>query len=132
MRLHTNLTELDLWNALRKAVSDGHITADVWFDPIEAHGSSTHPRAFEIQLGASNGGNLPAGYVNQYNKRQKCRRVRNAANPELRFSATWHEWGWFLAEIFEMDPTARVGGKKNPVYNGRDDFDCKTHYQFEL
>jgi hypothetical protein len=130
MRLHTRLTETEVASALDRAKKNNLITQDVFFDPIEERGSSTHPRAFEIQLGAENGGGLPEDYTNQHGKRQKCRRVRNGSySAYYRFAATWHEWGWFMAEVFHADPAARWGDK-SWGYNGRDDFDSKTRGQF--
>ena len=139
MRLHTSLTADDLFDALNYAKQAGRITRDVTFDPITAYRSQTHPRAYEIQLGASQGGSLPADYTNQYGKRQKCRRTRNGNyTGELRFAATWHEWGWFIAKVFEMDPSARWGANataKNHYglyagYQSVADFRVKTDYQF--
>jgi hypothetical protein len=132
MRLHTKLTADDLFDALRKVKDAGRMTGDVTFDPITAYRSQTHPRAYEIQLGALNGGGLPAGYTNQYGKRQKCRRTRNSNRGDSlhRFSATWHEWGWFIALLYRADPDARWGDRKMPVYKDRDDFHNKTHGDF--
>jgi hypothetical protein len=138
MRLHTSLTADDLFDALNLAKQHGLITHDVRFDPITAYNSQTHPRAYEIQLGASQGGGLPAGYTNQYGKRQKCRRTRNGNyTRDLRFAATWHEWGWLMALIYRADPNARWGSKASAAnmwgrggYQNRDDFHNKTHGDF--
>ena len=131
MRIHTDkLTADDMFDALNLVKQYGRITHDVAFDPIVAYNSKTHNRAYEIQLGASNGGNLPEGYVNQYGKRQKTRRTRNAADPTLRFSATWHEWGWFIALLYYKDADARWGDRKNPIYSGKHDFHNKTRGDF--
>jgi hypothetical protein len=132
MRLHTSLTADDIYAALKSAKDKGLITQDVQFDPIVAHDSYTHERAYEIQLGAETGGGLPEDYTNRYGKRQKSRRVRNGSySPHYRFAATWHEWGWFMAEVFDADPAARWGDK-SWGYNGRNDFDNKTQWQFNL
>jgi hypothetical protein len=40
-------------------------------------------------------------------------------------AASWTEWGWWLARIFECDPHARCG-----EYKGVDDFDAKTNERF--
>ena len=129
MKLHTRLTADDIYFALANAKHKGRITQDVQFDPIEAAGSRSHLRAYEIQLGTATGSGLPEHYTNQYGKRQKCRRTRNSRNANLRFSATWHEWGWFMAEVFNTDPYAMWGSKKWG-YDGRADFNVKTSNQF--
>lgn len=131
MRLHTSLTADDIHRALIRAKAAGHVTSDVGFDPIVAHNSRSHPRAYEVQLGASNGGNLPADYTNQYGKRQKTRCVRNAKDTTYRFSATWHEWGWFMSEIYRLDSSALWGaGPRSAVYGSESDFHFKTHGLF--
>jgi hypothetical protein len=131
MRIHTDkLTADDMFDALNLAKQHGLIMHGVAFDPIVAMNSKTHNRAYEIQLGAFEQVGLPANYVNRYGKRQKCRRVRNAANPTLRFSATWHEWGWFIAILYRKDPDARWGDRKRPDYANSGDFHSKTQGKF--
>lgn len=39
--------------------------------------------------------------------------------------ASWTEWGWFLARVFELDPGARCGD-----YRGVDDFNEQTQGRF--
>lgn len=41
-------------------------------------------------------------------------------------AASWTEWGWFLARVFEMDADARCG-----EYHGLDDFHRQTSGRFE-
>lgn len=40
-------------------------------------------------------------------------------------TASWTEWGWFLARVFERDPDARCGD-----YRGKDDFHWQTSGRF--
>lgn len=40
-------------------------------------------------------------------------------------AASWTEWGWFIARVFEIDPGARVGD-----YKGVEDFHRQTHDRF--
>jgi hypothetical protein len=131
MRIHTSLGGYQLSQALQRAKDKGRIGSRVVFAVDSAHGSRTHPRAFEIQLGAWDNA-LPAGTVDQRGKRMRFRRTRNinrdAAN---RYAATWHEWGWLIAEIFDADPSARFGGEKGWGYSSRADFDEKTGWQFD-
>ena len=40
-------------------------------------------------------------------------------------AASWTEWGWFLARVFEQDPDARCDD-----YRGADDFHAQTSGRF--
>lgn len=133
MRIHSDkITADDCYDALNLARQRGKVTGDVTFDPITAYNSQDKARAYEIQLGASVPGGLPENYVNKYGQRQKCRRVRNSVqgSGSYRFSATWEEWGWFIAYLYRADPNARWGSVKYPVYKDRDHFHRETHGQF--
>lgn len=149
MRLHTSLTYEQVEAALHRAKGKGHVATDVQFQDTQPegavsyrlmaeHGSHTHDRAFEIQLGVSKLDPyqpLPADYVNQFGKRQKTRRSTNGGGNA--WAATWHEWGWFMAEVFAADPDAMFGNRGKPGrpgwgYDGVTDFDQKTNYQFLL
>ena len=44
---------------------------------------------------------------------------------EGHLAASWTEWGWFLARVFERDPVARCGD-----YRGVRDFNAKTGGRF--
>lgn len=120
MRLHTSLGGLQLAEALQRAKDKGRIDEGVTFAVDSQHHSHTHPRAFEIQLG-SDDNRLPPATFDQRGKRMRVRRVRNHTRYESanRFAATWHEWGWFIREVFEMDPDARWGADKSKTsYRG--------------
>lgn len=142
MRLHTKLNRGDINAALERAKIKKRIAPGVYFatNKPESHGSHTHDHAFEIQLG-SDGGDfaslVPASAKNAYGKPQKTRRPRqNGGGGELRFAATWHEWGWFMAEVFAVDPDAMFGNRGKPGkpgwgYDGVADFEEKTNYQFD-
>jgi hypothetical protein len=135
MRLHTRLTADDIYAALQRAKDAGHIAPAVEFNPIFATGSQTHPRAYEISLTSPEYVPLPEP-VNRYGRVQKTRRrARNGG-----WAATWREWGWFMAELFVMDPDSRWGTR--PRHDGRDnkrwgyfneaDFHSKTNQEFTL
>lgn len=139
MRLHTNLTYAQVYGALSKAQNDGHVTRDVRFIGFASHKSRTHPRAFEVQLGTEDKYSLPAGYVDQNGYHLKSRRWKNSGSRGAQtewatgcdeWAATWHEWGWFMAEIFAADPDARFGSVKGWHYAGAADFNTKTGGQF--
>ena len=46
-------------------------------------------------------------------------------NYEGHLAASWTEWGWFLARVFEQDPDARCGD-----YRGEADFHAQTGGRF--
>jgi len=139
MRLHTNLSSRQLHEALNAAKAAGHVTPDVRFVNLEEHGSQTHARAFEVQLGTYDKYSLPAGYRDQNGHRLNVRRYKNSGGsgaasgwygPPAVWSATWHEWGWFIAAVFAADPPARWGAVKGWGYRDEADFNRKTKNQF--
>lgn len=124
MRLHTRLTFSEVHDALLRAQNAGKITPDVFFVKSTESGSRTHPRAFEIQLGTRQKYSLPPGTTDQYGRKMRVRRYKDGGNSD-EWAATWHEWGWFIAEVFTADPTSRWA-----YYASREDFDTKTGGQF--
>lgn len=140
MRLHTKLTYAQVYGALRQAKDAGQVTEDVEFIVLADHGSRSRPRAFEVQLGTYDQCSLPAGYRDQYGKLMRVRRFKNTGSAgassgvlcgDRVWSATWHEWGWFMARVFALDPGAVFGGK-GYGYHGREDFNYKTGQDFRL
>ncbi len=133
MRFHTTLTLPEINATLQRAKNKGRVANDIIFATLDWHGSQTHPRAWEIQLGTHDKYSLPAGTVDQRGRRQHVRRYKNSGNQGASsglWAATWHEWGWFIAEIFAADPRARLGnrewGYQNPA-----DFHAKTGNTFD-
>lgn len=47
------------------------------------------------------------------------------ADGDSGMAASWTEWGWFLARVFERDPNARCG-----QYKGVEHFNRLTHDRF--
>jgi hypothetical protein len=131
MRLHTKLGGESIARALQQAKSKGRVGRMIVFAVDDEHGSRTHPRAFEIRLGSWDSW-LPAGTRDQHGKRTLTRRRRGgeANHGDYPYAATWHEWGWLMAEIWDMDPTARWGGTTGWHYKDRADFDAKTDGAF--
>jgi hypothetical protein len=137
MRLHTNLSYAHVYEALRQAKVEGHVTWDVEFVNFSAHGSRTMPFAFEIQLGTYDKHSLPAGYTDQNGQKLNVRRYKNTgsrgASSEYYgscgavWSATWDEWGWFIAKVFQLDPDAYWAGH----YSSSADFHRKTGRKFD-
>jgi hypothetical protein len=113
--------------ALTTAKEAGRITRDVHFVNSSAHASTKRDRAFEIQLGTYFRDSLPADYTDQNGRKMNVRRYKNdgADGASSVYSATWDEWGWFIAGIFAADPDAVFG-----FYKGADDFNAKTNGKF--
>jgi hypothetical protein len=141
MRLHSSLTYGQVHQALHRAQTKGKITQDVTFvtdGMIGPYRSQTHARSYEIQLGTYDKTSLPAGYTDQNGHKMKVRRHKNsgdqgATSGVYAWAATYDEWGYFIAEVFGMDPEARFGGlgKSNWGYRSLDDFHAKTGGRFK-
>ena len=139
MKLHTSLAGAEVWAALGRARASGRIAYDVRFAVWEPGSSQTHVYSYEIQLGADDQHSLPAGYTDQNGRTMRVRRTRGGSQGEARYAATWHEWGWLIAEIFAADPGSRWG--TNPArsrhpdrawgYFSPADFHAKTDGQFK-
>ena len=90
MRIHTgSLERHDLEVAAR--IAGVSLVRDT------LHGSNSHAHAYEVILSGS------GSRLSQY---------RDQDVP----AATWDEWGIFLAELYQRDPQALVGGAAWPVY----------------
>lgn len=126
MRLHTQLAAHEIRAALDRAKKRGLVSNNVYLVKFERHGSRTHPISFEVQLGSEVYCSIPEPVARYGNVQKTRRRSQNG-----KWAATWREWGWFMAEIFDADPNARFGNK-SWGYDGRDDFDQKTDYEFCL
>lgn len=128
MILHTNfrthvraipahMTDI-IFNARKAAILAGKISTDVHIaDGYEVRGSRTHVGAVSFSLEFMGEKVVGDG-----------RRYRNSGNygASRELSATWDEHGHIMAQIFEIDPTARFGSAAQPIYDGRDDFHKQT------
>jgi hypothetical protein len=140
MRLHTDLSSSQVGAALQRAKRAGRIAPDVDFTVYAPGRSLTHQHAYEIQLGTYDQGSLPAGYTDQHGHRMRVRRYRNSNHGDAEWAATWHEWGWLIAEIFVADPNARWGADPARCarpeyawgYASEADFHRKTKGEFRL
>lgn len=134
MRLHTSLYFGHVYDALRAAKMAGKVTEDVHFVVYSLHGSRSHERSFEIQLGTYDKHSLPAGTKDQYGKTMHVRRYKNGGDYGASdiYAATYFEWGWFMLAVFEQDPDALFGSKSGHGYNGVVDFHEKTRYAFDV
>lgn len=112
MRLHTTfLGQGHISEALIRVKYAGHVPGDITFTVLERHESRSRLRAYEIRLGS-------------YRPLAGHRRTNGAGSY---WAATYDEWGWFIAEIYDLDPSAIFG-----PYRSRDDFLVKTDYQYNV
>lgn len=115
MRIHTDhLTRDDLRCAL---TSTGLTREGVWLDNLSEHGSRSRAHAYEVSLRADPG----------KDRNGKTRRAPNSGNHGADFgkAATYDEWGYWLAELFELDPCAVM-----TYYKSREDFHRSTRGAF--
>lgn len=137
MKLHTKLADYEVRNALYFAQNTGRIARDVYFDVFTPGRSQTHPHGYEIHLGTDSQDSLPAGYTDQNGRKMRVRRSSGSNSGTARYAATWHEWGWLIAEIFAADPGSRWGAdparSRHPWgYFSEADFHVKTQGAFRL
>lgn len=101
MRLHSNtITPEHIANAAQRA----HVTVPV----LRKHGSKKRARAFEIQL---SGNGITGGQFGSLDYR----------------SATWDEWGIFLAALYTQDPNMVAG----TAYLNREHFEWSTANRYD-
>lgn len=118
MKLHSDILDGPaIFNALRAAKTAGKVTHDIYFVQFNASGSRSRARGFDIQLGTDDRTTGPT----------KSRRYKNSGKygADAIWAATYDEWGWFIAYLFDTDPDATFG-----PYKGQQDFEGKTRYQF--
>lgn len=117
MRIHTDkLTEQDFLDVLARVQRKGRIAFDVMFKTLSQHRSQDYARSFEVQLEASS------------KDEGDGRKWANSGSygAATAYTATWDEWGWFLAELYDIDAFMRVGPKGSPFYESDEDFHEKT------
>ena len=132
MRIHTDHhTAESIRAALRIAQDAGLIHPGVIVAKLDEHGSRSRRRAYEVQLGAPSGTpsflaadgreyltNLITGYGGDPDSAERAARraarrfSRNGygtAPADSPMTATWHEWGYFLAALFAADGDMSTG-----------------------
>jgi hypothetical protein len=113
MKLHSDtLTVTDIREAFATARRKGLIVGGIELLTLEEKGSRTRANGFEIRLGAD--------YSDGIHKRKTNDNTGN-------YAATYDEWGWFIAELFDKDVDAVFG-----TYKGQTGFDADTRYKFVL
>lgn len=109
MKIHSNiLTEQDIRDCVPAGCYlAGHYARDgVTWSSINREGSRSRSQGFTVRLSGS------SPYTMQ-------------SLPDK--SATWDEWGDFIARLFSKDESAIIGG-----YKSANDFDLKTEHRFPL
>lgn len=122
MKLHSDTIQIsDIHKALGREIEAGRIAPHVSFKIIRQEGSRIRKAGFEVQLEAD--------------KRDNGRRFGNsgsygATSPWSQgyevYAATYDEWGWLIAALYDIDEDALWGSGKYPQYKNREDFDEKT------
>lgn len=116
MRIHTNGNADTLREALRVAKEAGKVAGHVYFDKFNTHRSNTHQSAYEVHLGAD--------HKEDGSKRRRPN--SGGGDPDFApWAATYDEWGWFLAALYDRDDTA-----KTTYYADAQDFHAKTNDAF--
>lgn len=119
MRLHSNtLRYADIYGALKAAKDAGKVDGLVQFETFEDKGSRSRSRAYEIQLGWY--GDKQPGDGRRW-KNTGNRGADSEYNGGGCYAATYDEWGWFIAELYKMDPELIFGH-----YKTRDTFNSMT------
>lgn len=119
MKLHSDiLTMADVRDALERAKKRGHVDRLTVFDVLEPKGSRTRKNGFEVHL----------EWIGDKVKGDG-RRWTNSGNTGSggTYAATYDEWGWFIAELFDKDENAVFGH-----YKGLDSFNNQTRSKYEL
>lgn len=114
MRIHTNL-DIETFGQLSVTPK---LRGQVYLERFYEYGSRSRARAFDTNLRGLH--NLTPDGVK---RRRPNSGQRGAGND---WAATYDEWGWFLAALFDADPTARCAG----AYDGRADFHRKTNGKY--
>lgn len=103
MKIHTSLNYPDMQAALNEAIAAGQVERGVYFDKLDVKGSRTHPRGIDVHLA-----------IDTKTAGSKRRRPNPGTGGFGGFTeydpwaATWDEWGWFLARVFDAAPNART------------------------
>lgn len=125
MRLHTKLSYRQILEAMAQVKLDKRMAADIEFVKFGFHGSQSRDHAFEIQLGTTDQASGPTN-SRHFKNSGKHGATSEYFHGENIWAATYDEWGWFIAEIFAMDPKAHWGMN----YTSAEDFHSKTEGRF--
>lgn len=109
--IHSDRLELhDIRDALQSAKDNGNVASHVYFDTFTAKGSRTRKNAFHVHLGTETKDRAQ----DARGRMSLRRRPSNSRNMDelATYVASYAEWGFFIAEIFNLDPDAVVGWYK--------------------
>ena len=105
VKVHTNtLLPADLINAAPDPTVEVIVVAQ--------QGSRSHARAYDVTL---------RGVGARHSRRPNS--GHQGAAPGK--AATYDDWGWWLARLYDIDPSVKAGG-----YHGREDFHAQTEGKF--
>jgi hypothetical protein len=108
MKLHTKLDIGEVYNSLIVTKARDLMTDDIYFYQFIEQPSRTHPHGYLIQLGTYDQRSGPTNSRRYKNTGKRGSHAeRNTGEPL--WAATYEEWGWFIADLFERDPGARFG-----------------------
>lgn len=110
MRLHSNkLTTSDIYSAMDAAKVSGNVAHHIHFSVFTDHRSRTRNKAWEIQLGTYH--KLPGDKRGWKNTGQYG--ADSVGNGQGLYAATYDEWGYFIAELYKLDPELVFGHYKS-------------------
>lgn len=119
MRIHADLLTPDAIYAALGRLRDSGRVGGIFLMRNEEAGSRSRRRSIDVKL---------SSYASQLPDGKTCRRWANSGRhgaSEWR-AATYDEWGLFIAELFRLDPTARIG-----QYEGASDFQRQTRGAYQ-
>lgn len=121
MILYTDtIARNDVWAALNRAKWNHKVTNDIDLVQFDGPNRSRNRKfSFKIQLGTYDKTSGPT----------KSRHYKNSGQYGAGdvWAATYDEWGWFIAELFAVDPDAIFG-----PYKGLDSFNAQTANKYIL
>lgn len=107
MKLHTKLDIQAVYDSLTVTKARGLMSDDIHFHQFDEQPSKSHPHGFIIQLGTFDQASGPTN-----SRHYKNTGTRGASSDEQVWAASYDEWGWFIADIFDRDPNASFGHYK--------------------
>lgn len=120
MKLHSDIldraTVLQAMNTARRL---GRVTRDIELITLEPQGSRSRKHGFKIQLGTYDQSSGPT------KSRHLAGGQHGAIHDMQVWAATYDEWGWFIAELFAIDPDALFG-----PYKGLQSFNEQTGFKY--
>lgn len=126
MRIH-GATSKQCWIALQRAREE--IGDSLWVVASD-HGSRSHGHAVELALRSDNETDRPDGRRRRLPNFGTALGVDRFNSDYAEYAASYDEWGWVLAAIYEQAPDALCGSTSYPVYADREDFHAKTDNKF--